>query len=420
MSQTACWGTNKLERCGWVSFGYGSIHDTDRYWVSLEAAKALARIDYGPINLNAHEWYGREEEYKQLCPRLRLAFSAWHLDVPGDIEETHRWWEEIEKEMGKHGLGDLDGDFSKLRELFPEDFEIYDRCKMMEYRSDEARQGYMDVCHDETVLNVCTEDHRHANGCFNFRDFNCEEEILLTGNDDTDALIIAKAILKEHLRVMGPNIMAGIGIDDYVPPTIDITDVNPFDPENSTTMFVEKIAIEGTTFKAHLYEYNKFGYYIYTFDRSDAKPNWDLINERKARNEERKKQKESLGELEMLEWGLTWEEASNHPKCRYKYNENFNADIFDPEVFSLHKKFGHYRFGCPEDTPQGSWYIFGGPLVRKEFVSSHGRSTGGHWYAPSRNYQCRPSDWYVMGGTLGAPEYDHGPNKDYWQNPALP
>jgi hypothetical protein len=419
MSQTACWGTNKLERCAWVSFGYGSCFDTRRFWISLDAAKALARLDYGPINLNDPDWHGREEEYKTLCPRLRLEFSSWWVDVPGDLEETYRWWEEIEKEMGKHKLGQSEEHWEIIKN-HPEDLEIRDRCKMMYLRAEEALHGYMDVCHDETILNVCTEDHRYPNGGGTFKQFLCEQEVLLTGDDDTDALIIAKTVMREHLRVYGADLYAGIGVDDYTPPYVDITDINPFDPENTSGVFVEKIGIEGTLFTVHLYERNRYSYYRYSFDRSEAKPDLDYINAKKAQWEDHKKQKVTLGENEMFEWGLSWAEASSHPKCRYKYNENFCADIFDPEVFSLHDGWGHYRFGCPEDTSQGSWYIFGGPLIRKEFVSSCGRATGGKWEAPSRNYQCRPADWYVMGGTLGAPEYDYGPNPDYWQNPALP
>ncbi len=133
MSKTACWGTGKLVDCAWISFGYGSIYDCSKFWISLEAAKALARFDFDGPSTNS--WDGTNEELAALPARIRMDASAWSIHIPGNKEKSVEWWVEIEKEFGKNkspipgeyqNSMDVDTTFKKY---FPEDFVIYNSVK---------------------------------------------------------------------------------------------------------------------------------------------------------------------------------------------------------------------------------------------------------------------------------------------------
>jgi hypothetical protein len=139
MSQTACWATNKVEECCWFSGGYGSIYDLSMFWVSLEGLKALVKMDWrNPVT---------ELENFRLAgtnSRLRMRFSAYHINIPGDNgEKAQQWFEEVfplagwyqdeymafRKERGMTPYFNDAGydDFFKTK---PE-WEMYSNCKRM-------------------------------------------------------------------------------------------------------------------------------------------------------------------------------------------------------------------------------------------------------------------------------------------------
>jgi len=387
MSQTACWGTNKLERCAWVSFGYGSFCDTDSFWISLEAAKAIARLDKMCYNIFGNKDIS-PDDYKNLPAHLRMTYSAWYIDVLGDTEESLRWWEEIELEFEKCGKYDYKTEtWTEFAKKHPEEYEITQRCIMMSMRADEARSGYMTICHDETQLNICTKDSRYPNGGGPFNMFMYREDVVLTGNDDKDAIIIAKLLFKLHVQFY----------DVHENNAVDVETVNAFQPENGTGYFVESIEIDKDVFTVNMYSDTKSSYYVYRFDKSkDITPDWNHINEYNAELQNEEATEKLRLNNELLEWSQTWTEMSSHPKCRFNFNDNFNASLFDPEVYTPRNGFGYYRFGNPESTKYGDWYVFGGLLTRKQFVESLGRSS------PQNEgrtcYICKPLHFYVIGG----------------------
>lgn len=421
MSQSACWGTNKLEKCAWISFGYGSCYDTDRFWVSLEAAKALARFDYE--HQADYDWHYKIEEYKTLSPRARLHYSNWHIHIPGSNgSEEVEWWIELEKELGKYKSpeGIHGSEYQKWRlENHPEDAAIVDRCHMMSRRADEARHGFQDICHDETELNICTENHRYPNGGGNFReDFIYKEEVLLTDNDDVNALIIAKVIMQNHYK-MYFNMWSLGANEEKVVPTLDWNNIDIFAHENECGWYVDKIKIEGAVFTFDIMGGGSL--FRYNFDKEkDCKPDLEDIARREEEIREDRAPKK-LQPMTMLEWGQTWDEMAMHPKCLYEYNKNFNSNIFDPEMYTPRKNFGYYRFSNPEATEQGDWYIFGGPLRIKQFVQSIGDE---NIYGLSTErlyieYNCQPLDWFIFGGyRKDAPDYRYSRHGQHW-NPEL-
>lgn len=143
MSKTACWGTGKLVECAWVGFGYGSCYDTAEFWISLEAAKALARLDFSGPSTNG--WDGTDEELAALPPKFRMMESAWHVHIPGNPEKSIEWWIEIEKEMGmdKHDYVRNDREYRQvIAKMFPEDWKIKTTCYEKYHIAHECHYGY--------------------------------------------------------------------------------------------------------------------------------------------------------------------------------------------------------------------------------------------------------------------------------------
>lgn len=420
MSQSACWGTNKLEKCAWISFGFGSCYDTAYFWVSLEAAKALARFD--DASQADHDWCRREEEYKALSPRARLHYSCWHIRIPGSNgSEEIEWWIEIEKELGKNNppKGLCGDEYRKWKmEHFPEDAEIIERCYMMERQAEEARMGFQDICYGETELNICTENHRFPNGGGNFRrNFIHKEEVVLTDNDDVNALILAKLVIQHHYKQYF-NMWSFGENDEKVVPELDWNNVDIFAHENAAGWYVDRIKIEGDIFTFDIYDRDQGGsYFCYNFDKSkDCKPDFADIADREERHRQYYSPK-IMQPMTLLEWGMSWDEMVHHPKCLYKYNNNFVGNIFDPEVYTARSGFGYYRFANPEPTEHGDWYIFGGPLRIKQYVQSvgdentHGMSTCREFI----EYECQQLDWYIFGGYReDAPDYRYSRSSAHW------
>ena len=94
MSIVGCWGTNELVECYFISFGYGARNDTAMLWLSLDAYKALSRLDDLPMS----DYFSdiSHDDYKKYSPMKRYLLSS--DDIHCDDEEVKlHWFEEASK-----------------------------------------------------------------------------------------------------------------------------------------------------------------------------------------------------------------------------------------------------------------------------------------------------------------------------------